>query len=73
MIKEAAPGAKVEHIDCDLTSFESVKSAAKQLSSKCASGIDVVSNNAGSHIYESHCLCSFMTRYGVPIAEYVRI
>jgi NAD(P)-dependent dehydrogenase (short-subunit alcohol dehydrogenase family) len=49
-IKEAAPDAKVEHIDCDLTDFESVKGAAKALVSKCASGIDVLCNNAGSHI-----------------------
>ena len=46
-IKEAVPDAKVEHVDCDLTDFASVKKAAAELQSLCSSGLDVLCNNAG--------------------------
>ena len=46
-IREAVPDAKVEHVDCDLTDFASVKKAAAELQSLCSSGLDVLCNNAG--------------------------
>jgi len=47
-IKEAAPEATVETIDCDLQSFESTRAAAAILTKKFASeGIDVLCCNAG--------------------------
>merc|ERR1712087_139184 len=47
-IREAAPHATVETIACDLTSLESVKTAALALKAKfSSSGIDVLCCNAG--------------------------
>jgi len=45
-VKEAAPGAKVSHIDCDLSDFESVKKAAAEIKS-AVKKLNVLCNNAG--------------------------
>lgn len=45
---EAAPGAVITSIDCDLQSFESVRSASRAVTELCkTSGLDVLVNNAG--------------------------
>ena len=45
---EAAPGARVESVACDLASFASVRAAAALLAAKFGEGgIDVLVNNAG--------------------------
>jgi NAD(P)-dependent dehydrogenase (short-subunit alcohol dehydrogenase family) len=45
---EAIEGSgKVTHIDCDLTTFESVRAAAEKVKAECADGVDVLCNNAG--------------------------
>lgn len=47
-IKADVPGAHVENIDCDLTSFTSTRAAAAALTAKCQnSGLDVLCCNAG--------------------------
>jgi hypothetical protein len=45
---EAAPGAVITAIDCDLQSFDSVRNASKAVNDLCkTSGLDVLVNNAG--------------------------
>eukprot|EP00192_Tetraselmis_astigmatica_P013342 CAMPEP_0117669168 /NCGR_PEP_ID=MMETSP0804-20121206/11970_1 /TAXON_ID=1074897 /ORGANISM="Tetraselmis astigmatica, Strain CCMP880" /LENGTH=335 /DNA_ID=CAMNT_0005477171 /DNA_START=73 /DNA_END=1080 /DNA_ORIENTATION=+ len=46
-VKEAAPGAKVCTVDCDLQSLDSVRSCAEELKKKYREGIDVLCCNAG--------------------------
>lgn len=47
-VREAAPGSTVTAVPCDLMSFASVRTAAKQLLQDLSgSGIDVLCNNAG--------------------------
>ena len=46
-VKEAAPGATVLSIPCDLLSFKSVRAAAAAVIAACPQGLDVLCNNAG--------------------------
>jgi len=46
-VKEAAPGAKVSTVACDLQSLDSVRSCAEELKHKYGNGIDVLCCNAG--------------------------
>lgn len=43
----ACPGAELHNVECDLQSFESVRSAAAKVSELCPEGVHVLCNNAG--------------------------
>lgn len=46
-IQKEVEGSTITQVDCDLQSFDSVKSAIAILKEKCSNGIDVLCNNAG--------------------------
>jgi len=46
-IKEEHPSAKISTIFCDLSEFDSVRDASKEIAAKYPNGIDVLCNNAG--------------------------
>jgi len=46
-LKAEFPNAKVYHVDCDLSSFSSVREAAKEVNKIAKSGLHVLCNNAG--------------------------
>mmetsp|Transcript_30310 Transcript_30310/g.52367 ORF Transcript_30310/g.52367 Transcript_30310/m.52367 type:complete len:343 (+) Transcript_30310:120-1148(+) len=46
-LKAEFPNAKVYHVDCDLSSFASVREAAKEVNKIAKSGLHVLCNNAG--------------------------
>ena len=46
-LREAYPDAEIIHVNCDLQSFRSVKTALEQVNSHCLEGIHVLCNNAG--------------------------
>lgn len=43
----AFPDAEIHAVDCDLQSFESVRSGAAKVAELCPEGVDVLCNNAG--------------------------
>lgn len=46
-ITTAHPDASIHAVECDLQSFESVRTAAAQVAELCPEGVDVLCNNAG--------------------------
>lgn len=46
------PDALIHAVDCDLQSFDSVRSACKVVAELCSDGIDVLCNNAGIMAFE---------------------
>ena len=47
LLNDSCPNGNLHKVDCDLQSFESVKSASLRVSEICADGLDVLCNNAG--------------------------
>ena len=46
-LKSQLPNAEIHSVDCDLQSFDSVRSAAQTVKELCPEGVHVLSNNAG--------------------------
>lgn len=46
-LKEAFPAADLHQVECDLQSFDSVRAAARTVTTLCPEGLHVLANNAG--------------------------